>query len=115
MAGSNRVVSFIGIALARFAATGFVVLGAMVAVVNLTNGDYSGWVLATIVAAGTLGAAGGVTFLLGLDGPDRFRGFRTRRRGWVGMLAMALFPSSLTIPMGLICLAMLPLLRRDDD
>ena len=114
MVESRTVLSFVGTALARFAATSFVLLGLVVVVVNLVDVTYSGWVLLTVAAAGTLGAAGGVVYLLGLDGPVRFRTVRTRRLGWAGMMVLALLPSSLTIPLVLMVLALTPTLRRVD-
>ena len=91
----------------RFVGLVMMILGGWVVVINLVELGYSGWVLVWILVSGALGAAGGLLFLLSFDGPPAFRTFQTRFAGWLGMLVLALLPSSLSllvVPMLLLAL-----------
>jgi hypothetical protein len=52
--------------------------------------------LSVVIGFGLVGVVGGVTFLLGWDGPVRFRSSMTRTLGWLGMMFMAFLPWSFT-------------------
>jgi hypothetical protein len=54
------------------------------------------WMLLVVIGFGLVGVAGGVIFLLGWDGPSRFRSSMTRTLGWLGMMFMAFLPWSFT-------------------
>jgi hypothetical protein len=54
------------------------------------------WMLVVVIGFGLVGVVGGVTFLLGWDGPPRFRSSMTRTLGWLGMMFMAFLPWSFT-------------------
>ena len=54
------------------------------------------WMLFVVIGFGLVGVVGGVTFLLGWDGPSRFRSPMTRTLGWLGMMFMAFLPWSFT-------------------
>jgi hypothetical protein len=54
------------------------------------------WMLFVVIGFGLVGVVGGVTFLLGWDGPPRFRSSMTRTLGWLGMMCMAFLPWSFT-------------------
>ena len=84
----------LGWTLARMVGLVFALLGAWVFTLNLMERSYDGWVFVWVVLAGLSGAVGGVLFLLSVDGAQRFRTARMRLFGWVGMLVLALLPSS---------------------
>lgn len=88
----------------------FVALGIWVVVANLIEFAYSGWTLVFILGAGALGATGGVFYLLSFGGRVRFTNRGTRIIGWIGMLVLALLPSSLSLPLLAILLATAPTL-----
>ncbi len=71
-------------------------LGIWIVAINLIEGSYSGTTSVWVLGAGTLGAVGGVLYLMSFDGPDRFRTRSTRLSGWLGMLVLALLPWSFT-------------------
>lgn len=105
--------------LARLVGLVFVALGMWVVVVNLVEFAYSGWTLVSILAAGALGSTGGVLYLLSFGDRARFTNRRTRLIGWIGMLVLALLPSSLSFPLLAMLLAtaptlLMPFRRRDD-
>lgn len=54
------------------------------------------WMLFVVIGFGLVGVVGGVTFLLGWDGPPRFRSSMIRTLGWLGMIFMAFLPWSFT-------------------
>lgn len=105
----------LGWRLARLVGLIFVFLGVWVLMTNLRERDYSGPVLAWIVGAGFVGAAGGVVYQLSIEGPAGFRARWVRGLGWAGMLVLALLPTSLTFPLIVILLLVLPtvIMRRD--
>lgn len=96
----------------RLAGLAFIVLGIRLLIVNLTDVSYSGLILVWILGAGFLGVVGGLLFLLGLDGPTRFRTQRLRLVGWLGMLALALLPWSFQFVMILISVLAYPAVRQ---
>ena len=86
----------------------FALFGGWLFYLNVAQVSYSGWVLIWILTAGIAGAAGGVLFLLSLDGPDSLRSSRVRLIGWLGMVYCALLPWSFSfvmVPMVLLALA----------
>lgn len=96
--------------LARLVGLIFTALGVWLLAANLISVDYSGWTLAWIVAASALGAAGGILYLLSFGGDARFANRRTRLIGWIGMLVLALLPTSLSLPLLALLLATAPTL-----
>lgn len=85
---------------------------------NLFVFDYSGWTLAWILAAGALGAGGGVLYLLSFGDRAQFTNRRTRLIGWIGMLVLALLPTSISLPLLALLLATAPTLLmpfREED
>ena len=105
-------------ALARFVGLIFAALGIWVLAINLVRLSYSGWILAWVLAAGALGATGGLLYLLSFGGSPRFRTARTRLAGWVGMLVLALLPTSVSFPLLAMLLATAPTLLmpfREED
>jgi hypothetical protein len=92
----------------RLAGIAAIMLGLWVFGVNLVqdafadNGYDPRWMLWVILVWGIVGVAGGVVFLLSIDGPPRWRTINRRLLGWVGVLVVSAIPS-LTI------LFMLPL------
>lgn len=106
----------LGQTLAKFVGLIFTVLGLWVLVVNLVDVSYSGAILAWILASGVLGCAGGLLYLLSFDGPERLRTRRARIIGWVGMVALAMLPTSLSIPLLAMVLLVIPtLVTRSDE
>lgn len=105
----------IGLTLARFVALGVALLGLWVLVGNLADIAYSGWTLAAVLLAGAAGALGGAAYLLSFDGPPRMQTMTIRRLGWSGMLALALLPSSLSLVLLLVILALMPTLFARSD
>ncbi|MGH3650798.1 MAG: hypothetical protein ACRDU9_08830 [Acidimicrobiia bacterium] len=95
---------------ARFVAVSVGILHAWMFVINLVELSYEGWTLAWIIFSGLVGAVGGVAYLLTLDGPARFRTRRLRVWGWVGMLAAVMLPTSLTLMLVPLVLALVPTL-----
>lgn len=106
----------LGHTLARFTGLIFTVLGLWVLVVNLVELSYSGGILAWILASGVLGCVGGLLYLLSFDGPERLQTRRVRIVGWVGMVGLALLPTSLSIALLVMVLLLIPTLvsRRDE-
>ena len=100
----------VGSTFARFVALGVALLGLWVLVGNLADISYSGWTLAAVLLAGAAGAIGGTAYLLSFDGPPRVRTVSIRRLGWGGMLVLALLPSSLSLLLLLVVLALTPTL-----
>ncbi len=88
----------------------FVALGIWVVVANLIQFADSGWTLVLILAAGALGSTGGMLYLLSFGDRARFTNRRTRLIGWIGMLVVALLPSSLSLPLLAMLLATAPTL-----
>jgi hypothetical protein len=86
-------------AVARVAGIAAVLLGLWVFGVNFVqsvlgeNGYDPRWMVWVILAWGLVGAAGGVVFLLSLEGPQRWRTQTRRLIGWLGMLVLAVLPS----------------------
>jgi hypothetical protein len=84
---------------ARLAGIAAVLLGLWVFGVNLVqsvlgeNGYDPRWMVWVILAWGIVGAAGGVVFLLSLDGPEPWHTQTRRLIGWLGMLVLAVLPS----------------------
>ena len=97
-------------ALARLVGLIFIALGTWVFVINLVQLSYSGWILSWILAAGALGATGGLLYLLSFSGSPRFRTVRIRLIGWIGMLVLALLPTSIMFPLLAMLLATAPTL-----
>ena len=89
----------LGRTLARFVGLTFTILGIWILAINLIELSYSGATLAWVLASGLLGGAGGVFYLLSFDGPHRFRTRGSRIAGWIGMLVLAVLPSSLSFPL----------------
>lgn len=87
----------LGRSLIRLIGLAFVMAGSWVFLVNLAVFGYQTWVWAYVLASGAVGAGGGLLYLLSVDGPPRHRMKRTRILGWLGMLVLALMPSSLWI------------------
>lgn len=96
--------------LARLVGLVFVALGIWVVVANLIQFADSGWTLVLILAAGALGSTGGMLYLLSFGDRARFTNRRTRLIGWIGMLVLALLPSSLSLPLLAMLLATAPTL-----
>lgn len=88
----------------------FAVLGLWILVLNLIEMSYSGAILAWILISGVLGLVGGVLYLLSFDGPDRWRTRRVRIAGWIGMVTLAVLPTSLSIVLLAIVLLVIPTL-----
>jgi hypothetical protein len=73
---------------------GTVFFGGIVGVADDAATD-TPWLLVALACVSLTGIAGSVLFLLGLDGPQRFRTRRRRVLGWGGMMLCALMPTSL--------------------
>lgn len=105
----------LGRTFARFVGVVFALLGTWVFAANLIERPYSGSILAMILVAGLAGGVGGIVYLLSFDGPDRFRTRGTRLGAWIGMLVLALLPSSVSyLLLVLVVLAALTLLQQPD-
>ena len=117
------LLKWIGKTFARFVGLLIAVLGAWIfganaysAITGSTVYD-PGWVLAVVLVAGALSTAGGVLFLLSLDGPERFSTRKTRLRAIVMMIAGSLLPTTVTIvvlPLALLMLTTLKGLPREE-
>lgn len=86
----------IGWMFARLIALAVAVVSGWMFVINVAEMDYDGLILIWILVSGVAGVAGGVLYLLSIDGPVRYRTRRTRFLGWAAMLAAMLLPSSLS-------------------
>lgn len=93
---------------ARFVALAVTILGAWMFAINLIELDFEGWVLSWILASGLAGVCGGVIYMLGIDGPRRFRTRARQMLGWWLMLASVLLPTSLSVFMVPLVVAVLP-------
>jgi hypothetical protein len=100
---------------ARIVGLVFALLGLWVLVINLVDIGYSGALLASILIAALLGGAGGVVFLLSFDGPDRWRTRGIRIAAWLGMLALALLPTGLSIRLVVLVVLAVPTLFLQPD
>jgi hypothetical protein len=80
----------------RFVAVSVMLVSGWIFVGNLTGRRFEGWVQVWVLAAGLVGAVGGVAYLMSLDGVERFRTRRWRIGGWAAMLAAVTLPTSLT-------------------
>jgi hypothetical protein len=94
----------------RFVAISVAILGVWMFILNLGASGWNPVTYVWILASGAAGAAGGVLFLLSIDGPLRFRTKRTRITGWVLMLASVLLPTSLTFMLVPLVLLLIPTL-----
>ncbi len=103
----------IGLIFARFVGLAVALYGLWLMGVNiwelLTGADYySGLIVALILASGALSAAGGIVYLLSLDGPLRWRQRRVRMLGVMSMITGTLLPTSISFflfPMTLLATA----------
>lgn len=81
------------VGLASLLYSGTVFFGGIVGVASDAATD-TPWLLVALACVSLTGIAGSVVFLLGLDGPERFRTRRHRLLGWAGMMLCALMPTS---------------------
>lgn len=93
---------------ARFVAISVAILGAWIFVINLFELDGEFWILAWVLLSGLAGAAGGVLYLLSMDGPERFRTRSRRFIGWLAMLVSVMLPTSLTLMLVPLVLLLIP-------
>ena len=99
---------------ARFVAVSIVILSAWMFAINLGDRGWDSWVQAWILASGLIGTAGGVVYILSLDGAEVFRTKRFRIFGWTGMLLAVLLPTALTFMLVPMVLLLVPSLFRVD-
>lgn len=81
---------------ARFVALAVLLLSAWLFVANVIEVRYEGLILVWILISGLVGTAGGVLYLLSIDGPGHYRTRTLRTAGWAMMLAAMILPSSLS-------------------
>lgn len=93
---------------ARFVAISVAILGAWIFVINLFELDGEFWILSWVLLSGLAGAAGGVLYLLSMDGPERFRTRSRRFIGWLAMLVSVMLPTSLTLMLVPLVLLLIP-------
>lgn len=82
------------VGLASLLYSGTVFFGGIVGVAADTATE-TPWLLVALACVSLTGIGGSVLFLLGLDGPERFRTRGRRVLGWAGMMLCALMPTSL--------------------
>lgn len=82
---------------ARFVAVSVAILGGVMFFGNVANPGFQIWVWIWVLVSGLLGMAGGVGFMLTIDGPDRFRQKWVRAVSWAAMLVAVALPTSLTL------------------
>lgn len=96
----------------RFVAVSVSILGAWMFILNVSASGWEPWTHIWILASGVAGAAGGVLYLLSMDGAPRFRTKRNRMVGWLLMLISVLLPTSLTFMLVPLVLLLIPTLFR---
>jgi len=101
---------------ARFVAVSVAILSAWLFVINVAQpGAWEPWIYVWITASGLVGMAGGVIYLLSLDGPRRFRTRLSRWGGWVMMLVAVALPTSLTVMLVPLVALLIPTLFTVDQ
>ena len=101
---------WMGATFARFVAFVVMILGTWTFVRNVTGANYEGLVLVWVIGSSLSGGVGGLLYLLSWDGPQRLRSQRVRSGAWLAMLASALLPTSLTLMILPMVIAVCPLL-----
>lgn len=95
---------------ARFVAVSVALLGGVMFFNNLADKGFSRWEWIWIIASGLAGFVGGVSYLLTIDGPERFRQRWIRAAAWSAMLSSVLLPTSLTFMLVPLTLVLAPTL-----
>ncbi|HSM46014.1 MAG TPA: hypothetical protein VK969_13445, partial [Acidimicrobiia bacterium] len=101
-----------------FVALAVILLSAWLFVAKALEVRHEGLIFVWILISGLAGTAGGVLYLLSIDGPGRYRTRALRTAGWAMMLAAMTLPSSLSffmLPMVALLFPTLVVIPKGDE